>query len=346
LKRLSTTADALITRSEKIYERRSLMKTRNLTVFLFRTGIALAMLLTTNVSLFTASSFTVAAGACLPIVSAQEAPNAPHLPLASVGITLGQTARINVVNSPEPTSSVLPGPMTVEMCFHDANGNLVVDRLRRPVQKIATIDPHHGDSLDLNGNLVGGLAGRVVIIPCVRVLRIGEGSRPVPTVEIFSNLLKTSMVLNPGVARGFDPQPDPPVAPEIAFGMVGITEGTTARLYLINAQNPASTEPQTDVMVEMEIHDANGNQFLDRRGRPFRRTVTIEPDHSAFLELNGNDISIPGSKVGIIPCFKILNGARGSLVVPTFEMYLNITQQTLLLGNFVSDPHAPVEPPR
>jgi len=298
------------------------------------------------IDLFQTSASTRNSTEASYINSPQEAPDAPHLPLASVGITLGQTARINVVNSPEPTNSVLPGPMTVEMCFHDANGNLVMDRLRRPVQKIATIDPHHGDSLDLNGNLVGGLAGRVVIIPCVRILRVSEGSRPVPTVEIFSNLLKTSMVLNPGVARGFDPQPDPPVAPEIAFGMVGITEGTTARLYLINAQNPASTEPQTDVTVEMEIHDADGNEFLDRRGRPVRKTVNIEPNHSAFLELNGNDIAVPGSRVGIIPCFKILNGARGSLVVPTFEMYLNITQQTLLLGNFVSDPHAPVEPPR
>lgn len=278
--------------------------------------------------------------------SSQEEHDAPHLPLASVGITLFQTARINVVNSPEPTRSVLPGPMTVELCFHDANGNLVLDRSRRPVQKTVTIDPHHGDSLDLNGNQVGGLAGRVVIVPCVRVLRVSEGSRPVATFEIFNNLLKTSFVLNPGVARGFDPQPDPPVAPEIAFGMVGITEGTTARLYLINATNPANNEPQAAVTVEMEFHDADGNQFLDRRGRPIRKTVSIEPDHSVFLELNGNDITVPGSKVGIIPCIKILDGARGSLVVPTFEMYINLTQQTLLLGNFVSDPHAPAEPPR
>src|SRR6185295_7101951 len=88
----------------------------------------------------------------------QEESGAPHLPLASVGITLGQTARINVVNSPEPTSSARPEPMIVEMCFHDANGNLVLDRARRPVLKTATIDPHHGDSLDLNGNLVAGFA--------------------------------------------------------------------------------------------------------------------------------------------------------------------------------------------
>ena len=323
------------------------MNTRNLINFLLRTAIVLAMLLAgANLNLLNASSLTVKVEPSSINIASQEEPGAPHLPLASVGITLGQTARINVVNSPEPTSSARPEPMIVEMCFHDANGNLVLDRARRPVLRTATIDPHHGESLDLNGNLVGGFAGRVVIVPCVRVLRVSEGSRPVATVEIFNNLLKTSFVLNPGVARGFDPQPDPPVAPEIAFGMVGVTEGITARLYLINAKNPDNTEPPAAVSVEMEIHDADGNEFLDRRGRPVRKTVSIEPDHSVFLELNGNDVAVPGSKVGIIPCFKILNGARGSLVVPTFEMYINITQQTLLLGNFVSDPHAPVELPR
>jgi hypothetical protein len=76
-----------------------------------------------------------------------------HRPLAIVGVTAGQTARISLVNSPDPNSSDPPTPITVEMCFHDTNGDLILDRSRRPVQKTATLDPHHGEFLDLNGNL-------------------------------------------------------------------------------------------------------------------------------------------------------------------------------------------------
>ena len=264
----------------------------------------------------------------------QEEPGPVHLPLASVGITQGQTARINVVNSPDPNSSIPPWPVTVEMCFHDSSGDLVLDRSRRPVQKTATIDPHHGDFLDLNGNLVAVPGARVLIVPCVRILSIGRGSLAVPTVEIFNNLIKTTFVLSPGIARGFDPQPDPPVPPEVAFGLVGITPGVTARLYVINAQNPAVGDPHEPITVEIEFHDADGNSFLDRTGRPTRKTMTIDANHADFFELNGNDIAAPGARVGIIPCVKLLRGSASSLVTPTFEMYVNQTQQTLLLNNF------------
>ena len=80
------------------------------------------------------------------------------------------------------------------------------------------------------------------------------------------------------------------------------------------------------------------NVFVDRAGRPTRKIVTLDPNHADFLELNGNDIAAPGARVGIIPCIKALRGSPSSLVVPTFEMYINFTQQTLLLSN-VGDPH-------
>jgi hypothetical protein len=172
-------------------------------------------------------------------------------------------------------------------------------------------------------------------------LRISEGTLAVPTLEVFNNLFKTTFVLSPGTARGFDPQPDPPIPAEVAFGLVGITQGVTARLYVNNAQNPNSVDPPEPVTVEMEFHDANGNGFLDRTGRQVRKTVTIDANHSAFLELNGNDLAALGARVSIVPCVKVLRGTPSSLVVPTFEMYINLTQQTLLLSNFVSDPHTP-----
>lgn len=274
----------------------------------------------------------------------QEETGPVHLPLATVGVTLGQTARINVVNSPDPSSSIPPSPVTVEMCFHDSNGNLILDRSKLPVQKTAIIDPHHGDSLELNGNLVAGPGARVVIIPCVRILRISEGTLAISTVELYNNAIKTTFALSPGTARGFDPQPDPPTLPEVAFGLVGITQGVTGRLYVLNAQNPNGADPPNPITVEMEFHDANGNSFLDRTGRPTRKIVTLNPNQADFLELNGNDIAAPGARVGIIPCVKALRGSPSSLVTPTFEMYINFTQQTLLLSNFQNPPD-PVRPP-
>jgi hypothetical protein len=264
-----------------------------------------------------------------------------HRPLAAVGITQGQTARINVVNSPDPQSANPPSAISVEMCFHDSNGDLILDRSRRPVQKSAIIDPHHAVSLDLIGGLVAAPGSRVLIIPCVRILRIADGSIAVPTLELYNNLVKTTSILSPGIARGFDPQPDPP-APEVAFGMVGVTQGQTVRLYVNNALNPARAESPAPVTVEITLHDANHEIFVDRRGRPAQKVVTLNPNQVDFLELNGNDIADLASPVGIIPCVKVLRGSSSSLVVPTFEMYGNFTQQTLLLSNFVGDPNAPV----
>jgi hypothetical protein len=257
-----------------------------------------------------------------------------HRPLTTVGVTQGQTARINVVNSPDPNTSIAPSPCIVELCFHDVSGNLILDRSGRAVQKTATIDPHHGAFLDLNGNLVAGAGGRVVIVPCIRNLSLNDGTLAVPTVELYNNTTKTTLVLSPGVARGFDPQPDPPALPEVAFGLVGITQGLTARLYVLNAQNPTVGDPHEPIIVELTFHDANGRIFVDRAGRQTQRTVTIDPDHADFLELNGNEIAALGGRVGIISCLKVLRGSSSSLVVPTVEMYINFTQQTLLLSNF------------
>lgn len=297
-------------------------------------------------------SLTRAAGAALRVEMSpalaeavpQEETDPVHLPLATVGVTLGQTARINVVNSPDPVSSIPSAPCTVEMCFHDSNGNLILDRSGRQIKKISTIDPHHGDFLDLNGNLVAAAGARVVIVPCVRILNISEGTLAVPTVELYNNAIKTTFVLSPGTARGFDPQPDPPTLPEVAFGLVGITQGVTARLYVLNAQNPSVGDPHEPITVEVKFHDAGDNVFVDRTGRQTRRVITIDPDHLEFLELNGNDVAALGDRVGIIPCVKVLRGSSSSLVVPTFEMYMNLTQQTLLLDNFVGDPHASIAP--
>src|SRR6185295_19860798 len=101
------------------------------------TAIVLSMLLATGTL-----NLTNAAGPSLGVkefpalaMALHDEPGPVHRPLASVGLTAGQTARINVVNSPDPNSQNPPEPVTVELCFHDSNGDLILDRSRRPVQK-------------------------------------------------------------------------------------------------------------------------------------------------------------------------------------------------------------------
>lgn len=268
-----------------------------------------------------------------------------HLPLTIVGLTRGQTARINVTNSPDPNSTNPPEPVTVEMCFHDGNGNIIVDRAGRLAQRTVTINPHHSESLELNGNNLAAPGSRVTIIPCLKVLNIGGGSLAIPTFEMYNNLLRTTTVLISGSLRGFDPQPDPPVPSEAAFGAVGMTQGVTARLYVLNdAPDPTRTEePMGPITVEITFHDTEGNIFVDRTGREARKIVTIDPNHADFLDLNGNDIAAPGARVGIQPCIKVLSGSPGSRVALTLETYINFNGQTLLLANW-QNPTGPIAP--
>ena len=260
-----------------------------------------------------------------------------HLPLSIVGLTLGQTARINLTNSPDPGDTNPPSPVTVELCFHDSNGNLRVDLSGRVAQRIVTIDPHNFESLELNSNtLVMSGGSRVTIIPCVKILSMREGSLVIPTFEIYNNFLRTTIVLSEGTLRGFDPQPDPPFTPEVSFGSVGLTLGVTARLHVLNdPQDPTrATGAPEPISVEITFHDTRGNTFVDRQGREARKIVTLDPGSTNFLELNGNDIASPGARIGILPCVKVLRGSRGSGIAMTLETYINLTGQTLLLANW------------
>jgi hypothetical protein len=84
--------------------------------------------------------------------------------------------------------------------------------------------------------------------------------------------------------------------------------------------------------------------FKEKNMRTTKVSLNVLPRITAIalVLFAGNDIAELGARVGIIPCVKVLRGSTGSLVVPTFEMYINFTQQTLLLSNFVSDPHIPL----
>jgi hypothetical protein len=256
-----------------------------------------------------------------------------HYPLTVVGLTPGQTARINVTNSPHPQGTEPPGPLEVELMFHDSRGGIIVDRTGRAAHATFVIDPHRSASLELNGSSVAAAGGRVTIQPCVKVVSAAAGSLAMPTFEMYNTLLRTTTILTSGALRGFDPQPDPPS--EGAFGQVGLTRGVTARLHVLN--DHSSSEPVT---VEITFHDDEEQLFVDRTGRPARHVVTLDPGHTEFMDLNGNDIAAFGRRVGIQPCIKVMRGASGAHVSLALETFVNLTQQTLTLTNW----HQPPDP--
>jgi hypothetical protein len=256
-----------------------------------------------------------------------------HYPLTVVGLAPGQTARINVTNSPHPQGAAPPAAIDVELMFHDSRGGLIVDRNGRAAQTTVSIAPHRSASLELNGTSVAAPGGRVTIIPCIKVVSAGGGSLAIPSFEIYNTLLRTTTILTSGALRGFDPQPDPPS--EVAFGNVSLTRGVTARLYVLNDQS--SSEPVT---VEITFHDDEENLLVDRIGQPARQVVTLDPGHTEFVDLNGNDLAAFGRRVGIVPCVKVLPSASGAHVSLALETFVNLTRQTLTLTNW----HQPPDP--
>jgi hypothetical protein len=104
------------------------------------------------------------------------------------GITRGQTARINVINMPDPNSSLPQNQCTVEMTFLDSNDKPFLDRSGHLVHKVVTLAPHQAAFLDLNADeLSFTVEGRVTFIPCIRVREGTEGTLVGAGFEMIHN---------------------------------------------------------------------------------------------------------------------------------------------------------------
>ena len=153
---------------------------------------------------------------------------AERISFGSVGLTSGQTLRVSVANTIMPNDINLPpGPVRVTMNFRLPNGSLVRDaRTGNIVRRV--VDLERGDSafLDLDYADLPPGPTRVQIRPVVVVLPpspIAPEQNPMPrdavaaTVEVVFNTNGRSqfaLFTHPAVARGFNPQPDPPVEGE------------------------------------------------------------------------------------------------------------------------------------
>lgn len=110
------------------------------------------------------------------------------------GITHGQTARLNVVDTSVINSDVPPGPCrAVELMFIDAGGNV-------RGRSVECLMPSRAAFLDLNGSFLEMSSLHIEIRAKVQVLEPDRNGHPfnlVSTVEVFDNETgKTSFVMS------------------------------------------------------------------------------------------------------------------------------------------------------
>jgi hypothetical protein len=89
-------------------------------------------------------------------------------------------------------------------------------------------------------------------------------------------------------ATAFNPQPDPP------FGMVGIAQGQTARLNLVNAGSPTAALVPPPCRARLRFLDADGN-VLARVG------AEVEAGHSTFLDYALPTVPVNGIGDAVAP---------------------------------------------
>src|SRR5215204_3682034 len=147
-------------------------------------------------------------------------PTNDRISFGMVGITRGQTLRLSVASISDavcPCSRVL-------LNFRDAEGRLLRSRDGSVIHRALELGPGRAASLDLDADELQLPPGpsRLQLRAVVTVIPppTGDsdeipppvGDRIVPSVEVFNNATGRTVVYigNPGVIRGFDPQPDPP----------------------------------------------------------------------------------------------------------------------------------------
>jgi len=110
------------------------------------------------------------------------------------GITEGQTARVNVVNTAEPRDgTVPPGPCRVVITFRNAAGGLFTRPDGTPLSRTVELGPEQSTFLMLNADNFGREAsGRLQLRPDVKIQQSDpvNGVPPgpcIPTIEVINN---------------------------------------------------------------------------------------------------------------------------------------------------------------
>jgi len=136
-----------------------------------------------------------------------------------VGFTSGQAIRLSVVNGLPPGPTLPPGPIRVVMAFRDMNGQLLRNlKSGEVVRRVVNLARGEAAFLDLDYDELPPGPSRLQVRGVVTAelppgpIRALPPSPIVPSLEVIdSDTGRTQFVIsNPGVIRGFNPQPDPP----------------------------------------------------------------------------------------------------------------------------------------
>ncbi len=222
-----------------------------------------------------------------------------------LGITRGQTARINVTNignpPPDPenpaTNPVIPPPSRVLMSFLDTDGDAIRNSAGDPVRRVVILRRGEPASLQINGDVFvprGQL--RLNFRPAVVVASTAPALPPdpcTPVLEVIDNLLGRTQVVYGGIPN--------PVAPSdagrpVSFGITGVGHLQTARINVTNIgitppdpDFPVNTFPPDPCRVTMAFVDTDGNVIRNQAGQPVVRVVILQPGESAFLQINADN---------------------------------------------------------
>ena len=148
-------------------------------------------------------------------------PNHDRVSFGMVGITSGQTARISVANTIMPNDAGWPpGPTRVVMSFRGMNGQLLRNRNGDPARRVVELERGDTAFLDVDYDQFPPGPSRIQLRPVISVDPPPAGDfnaipydSAVPMFEIINNAngrTQFAVSANPGVIRGFNPQPDPP----------------------------------------------------------------------------------------------------------------------------------------
>ena len=142
----------------------------------------------------------------------------------------------------------------------------------------------------------------------------------------------------PQQVRAFNPQPDPP-----GYGLVGITQGQTIRITVINTADLPDPDTPNPARVVITFKDGNGNLFRNSDGNPIRRVALLKGGQSASLDLNANDFAKAFDATGRLqlrPVAQIqpadgVNGTPPAPCIPTVEVFNNANGRTQFVMPFL-----------
>jgi hypothetical protein len=135
-----------------------------------------------------------------------------------VGITSGQTMRINVANILAAGDSIFPpGPTRVAIIVINSRGQVARNHRGEPIRRVVQLERGDSTFLDVDFEDLPPGPVRQQFRAVVNALPPGPSSEQLPpspimpTVEVFNSSTGRTLFMHPAVIRGFNPQPDPPL---------------------------------------------------------------------------------------------------------------------------------------